>query len=140
MREQKHRSRQLIVACARKMQEQEAEIEQLRSQHVGDLSAIAQELTFLQSNMVKEQNRKLQMLTKAKLMLRDDGDKDMDTPSSEDSSPKASFSKGPKAEIKSRSKANETKSGCGIQTSAPVATLIAGETEQIRHDMRSMMQ
>jgi len=167
MREQKHRSRQLIVACARKMQEQEAEIEQLRSQHVGDLSAIAQELTFLQSNMVKEQkrleevirskdgvlvqqkgelenlkeqNKKLQMLTKAKLMLRDDGDKDMDTPSSEDSSPKASFSKGPKAEIKSRSKANETKSGCGIQTSAPVATLIAGETEQIRHDMRSMMQ
>ena len=29
MREQKQRSRQLIVACARKMQEQEAEIEQV---------------------------------------------------------------------------------------------------------------
>ena len=144
----------------------------MRSQHVGDLSAIAQELTFLQSNMLKEQkrleevirtkddvllqqreqlenlreqNKKLQMLTKAKLMLRDDGDKDMDTPSSEDSSPKASFSKGPKAEIKSRSKAaapeaKAAAAGCAIQTSAPVATLIAGETEQIRHDLRSMMQ
>ena len=31
------------------------------------------------------------MLTKAKLMLRDEEDKDMDTPSSEDSSPKASL-------------------------------------------------
>ena len=31
MREQKHRSRQLIVACARKMQEQEADIEQVRT-------------------------------------------------------------------------------------------------------------
>ena len=144
----------------------------MRSQHVGDLSAIAQELTFLQSNMLKEQkrleevirtkddvllqqreqlenlreqNKKLQMLTKAKLMLRDDEDKDMDTPSSEDSSPKASFSKGPKAEIKSRSKAappeaKAAAAGCAIQTSAPVATLIAGETEQIRHDLRSMMQ
>ena len=144
----------------------------MRSQHVGDLSAIAQELTFLQSNMLKEQkrledvirskddvllqqreqlenlreqNKKLQMLSKAKLMLRDDGDKDMDTPSSEDSSPKASFSKGPKAEIKSRSKAappeaKAAAAGCAIQTSAPVATLIAGETEQIRHDLRSMMQ
>ena len=141
---------------------------QLRGQHVGELSAIAQELTFLQANMIKEQkrleevirskddvlsrqkeeledlkeqNKKLQMLTKAKLMLRDDEDKDMDTPSSEDSSPKASFSKGPKAEIKPRSKAAEAKSGAGggIKTSAPVATLIAAETEQIRHDMRSMM-
>ena len=144
----------------------------MRSQHVGDLSAIAQELTFLQSNMLKEQkrleevirtkddvllqqreqlenlreqNKKLQMLSKAKLMLRDDEDKDMDTPSSEDSSPKASFSKGPKAEIKSRSKAappeaKAAAAGCAIQTSAPVATLIAGETEQIRHDLRSMMQ
>jgi hypothetical protein len=92
---------------------------------------------------LRKQNKKLQMLSKAKLMLMGDEDRDMDTPSSEDSSPKASFSKVPKVEIRPRTlaakmAAAETK-GNNIKTSAPVASLIAGETEQIRHDMRAMM-
>ncbi len=147
---------------------------QLRCQRVDDLSAISQELVFLESNMVKEQkrlqeiikgkddalkrqeeeleklrkqNKKLQMLAKAKMMLLgEQDDRDMDTPSSEDSSPKASFSKVPKVEIKPRAlaskiteKAMTTGSGGGVKTSAPVASLIEGETEQIRQDMRKMM-
>ncbi|XP_059093861.1 uncharacterized protein LOC131888923 [Tigriopus californicus] len=127
LREQKERSRQLFAALAAKLQEKEAQIERIQSQRESELSFLAQEVTFLQGNMLKEQKRlkeiiqdqeskicRLEMeldkckkhhnikskISKSKLLQVED--QDMDTPSSEDCSPKSSFSKGPKIEIKPR--------------------------------------
>lgn len=153
---------------------------QVRSQRDEELTRISQELRFLQSNMLKEQkrleaiiqdkdntlqkqaeeleklrkvNKKLNLSSKAKMVLED---RDMDTPSSEDSSPKSSFSKVPKIEIKSRvlaAKLGETPSsspiavpnspGTGgnnnvVKTGASVSSLIATETEQIRNDLKTI--
>lgn len=127
LREQKERSRQLFAALAAKLQEKEVQIERIQSQREAELSFLAQEVTFLQGNMLKEQKRlkeiiqdheskigRLEMeldkcrkyhnvkskISKSKLLQVED--QDMDTPSSEDCSPKSSFSKGPKIEIKPR--------------------------------------
>lgn len=123
LRVQKDKSRQLIVACAYKLQEKEAEIKNLRLQHEEELSLIERELTFLQANMLKEQKRLEAIIAEKKVALENqqseidrlqkqnkkllatirDEDRDMDTPSSEDSSPKSSFSnKAAKIEIKPR--------------------------------------
>lgn len=104
----------------------------MRLQHDEELSAIERELTFLQANMLKEQKRleaiiaekmaalesqeaEVERLRKQNKKLLNnaqtsklfaammDEDRDMDTPSSEDSSPKSSFSnKASKIEIKPR--------------------------------------
>ena len=102
---------------------------QLRVQHDEELAVIERELTFLQANMFKEQKRlesiiaekmaalaeqeteverlrkqNKKLLNNSKLLAAMvDQDRDMDTPSSEDSSPKSSFSnKAAKIEIKPR--------------------------------------
>ena len=101
----------------------------MRLQHDEELAAVERELTFLQANMLKEQKRlesiivekmaaladqesemerlrkqNKKLLTNSKLLAAMvDQDRDMDTPSSEDSSPKSSFSnKAAKIEIKPR--------------------------------------
>ena len=104
----------------------------MRLHHDEELSAIERELTFLQANMLKEQKRleaiiaekmaalatqetevdrlrkqNKKLLTNAQtsklFAAMMDQDRDMDTPSSEDSSPKSSFSnKSAKIEIKPR--------------------------------------
>ena len=117
------------------------------------MSAIERELTFLQANMLKEQKR-LEAIIAEKMAALDnqeaeverlrkqnkkllnnskiyaammDQDRDMDTPSSEDSSPKSSFSnKAAKIEIKPRlpqiSDSKEDLSGSPIQKPVPAVT------------------
>ena len=137
-RHQRDKSRQLIVACASKLQEKEAIIEQvilqtsagttsvfnilyitqMKMEHDSTLAYIARELAFLQANMLKEQQRleavvsdknqtvdalkdendRLRKLTK-KLTKQQNLD-DTTSPSSEDGSPKSSFST--KVEVKPR--------------------------------------
>jgi len=121
-RHQRDKSRQLIVACASKLQEKEAIIEQMKMEHDTTLAYIARELAFLQANMLKEQHRleavvsdknqtvdalrdendRLRKLTK-KLTKQLGNDEDTSTTSpasSQDSSPKSSFST--KVEVKPR--------------------------------------
>ena len=57
LKEQRVKSRQLIVSCAMKLQEREKEAEQLKRQRQEELAAISRELTFLKANMLKEQKR-----------------------------------------------------------------------------------
>jgi len=117
-RHQRDKSRQLIVACASKLQEKEAIIEQMKMEHDSTLAYIARELAFLQANMLKEQQR-LEAVVSDKNQtvdaLRDENDRlrkltkkltkqqnldDTTSPSSEDGSPKSSFST--KVEVKPR--------------------------------------
>lgn len=48
-RHQRDKSRQLIVACASKLQEKEAIIEQMKMEHDSTLAYIARELAFFTS-------------------------------------------------------------------------------------------
>ena len=101
---------------------------------------------------LRKANKKLNLSSKAKMVLED---RDMDTPSSEDSSPKSSFSKVPKIEIKSRVLASKlgdaspvsapipvpsipSSSANVVKTGASVSSLIATETEQIRNDLMTI--
>jgi len=57
IRLQRDKSRQLITACAVKLQEKEAEVEKIRFERDAQLAQIASELTYLQANMSKEQKK-----------------------------------------------------------------------------------
>jgi len=52
-----HKFRQVIMACASKLQEKELAIEQMRMEHDATLAFVARQLAFLQANMLKEQQR-----------------------------------------------------------------------------------
>lgn len=152
VRVQRDKCRQLITACAYKLQEKEAEIERLQMENDQALATIARELTFLQANMLKEQqrlesiiadqsaalemsnsenerlrkaNKKLQQNSKL-LSLLGAEDRDMDTPSSEDSSPKSSFSS--KASTKIEIKPRNSSTTNNEESRPP---LLLGEVESV---------
>merc|ERR1712079_104469 len=126
-RNQRDKSRRIVVACMTKLEEKESDIEKIREEHDKALAFIARELALLQASMLKEQ-RRLEVLVHEKtraaeaLSLENERlkkqnkklqsnvkmlspDNDMDTPSSEDCSPKSSFSSKAittKVEVKSR--------------------------------------
>lgn len=124
---QKDKSKRIVMACMTKLEEKEVAIDKIREDHDKALAFIARELSLLQSQMCKEQ-RRLQALLNEKtraaeaLSLENERlkkqnkklqsnvkmlspDHDMDTPSSEDCSPKSSFSSkaaATKVEVKGR--------------------------------------
>eukprot|EP00095_Tigriopus_kingsejongensis_P000355 maker-scaffold1125_size61249-snap-gene-0.15 protein:Tk00355 transcript:maker-scaffold1125_size61249-snap-gene-0.15-mRNA-1 annotation:"PREDICTED: hypothetical protein LOC100748446" len=116
MKENRMKSRQLMVQCALKLQEKEVEIEEIQKTKSEDLSRIGRELTHLRANLMKEQKRLcLHMKARDETISRQakeiallkarneelerfaakaaEVDRDMDTPSSiESDSPNSSFS------------------------------------------------
>jgi len=127
-RSQRDKSRKIVMACMTKLEEKEVAIDKIREEHDKALAFIARELALLQATMLKEQ-RRLESLVNEKtraaeaLSLENERlkkqnkklqsnvkmlspDHDMDTPSSEDCSPKSSFSSkaaATKVEVKGRS-------------------------------------
>ena len=65
LKEQRMKSRQLIVNCALKLQEKENEIERVKNKRRNELTAIGAELVYLRANMIKEQ-KELKEVIRAK--------------------------------------------------------------------------
>ncbi|XP_059094140.1 uncharacterized protein LOC131889140 isoform X1 [Tigriopus californicus] len=118
MKDQRIKSRELMVQCALKLQDKEREVREIQRTKDEDLNRIARELTLLRSNLLREQKRLQQNMrtkdltiarqTKEIALLKARNDElerfaaktaevvrdDMDTPSSieSDDSPNSSFS------------------------------------------------